>query len=169
LHNVPNPKTGFGTTLTVPPGELKLLYRAGGFEGNFLRGMLLIAAQMMFVAALSILAASFASFPVACLLSFGLLPFALAGEFVQKALSFSVTPSEQAAIRTVGHYVMNGMHWVLPNLTAMSPAPRLAGGLYISWPEFSQLAGMTVFAHTLILLLLACWVFTKRELARVQA
>ena len=64
-------------TVSLPESAISVLYRVGSFEGNFVRAMLMILVQLMFVAALAVFAGTFLGFAVASLLVFAILPFGL--------------------------------------------------------------------------------------------
>ena len=64
--NVRQPK--LVTTTSIRESDISVLYRVGSFEGNFLRSLAMILAQLMFIAALGIFAGSFLGFAVSSLL-----------------------------------------------------------------------------------------------------
>ncbi len=140
-----------------------ILYSVGGFDANFIRGMLLLACQVTFVAAVAVFAGSFVSFPVACLLCMSLLPFSLAREFVSDAVS-----SPDSVVTFVG-YVVNGlMRVLLPDFANTMPGARFVNGDVISWVSVGDTALLDIGIRGAAALLLACVIFYRRELARVQ-
>ena len=167
-RNLPNVPANFATTVSIADEDMTLLYRAGGFEMNFIRGLGLILLQLIFLAALGVFAGSFTSFPIASLICFAVLPFGLAGEFVTGAvkLDAGVVPSEPTI--AFGYIVMKSMKVMFPNLAAMSPGGYLVQGVYIPWAEFGWLCALTLGVQTLAVLGLACLIFHFRELARAQ-
>ena len=153
---------------TVLHDDLRLYSPAGTFTWNFLRGMLLILGQVAFLAALGVLAGSFASFPVGSLVCFALLPFSMARGF----LSDAVRIPEHAATVSPLVYLGNGVLWVmsllLPDFARTSPSDALADGTHITWAELGATWGLSVAIPCAAALLAACVIFRRRELARVQ-
>jgi len=167
-RNLPNPATNFATSVSIERDDMAVLFQAGGFDGNFVRALALIALQLVFLAALGVMAGTFASFPVASFVCLAVLPFGLSGQFVTEALKLDrgVLPSDP--IVAFGYIVMKAMRHVLPNLAAMSPSQYLVDGIYISPVQLGTFAAWTLGVHTLIVLLLACAIFQRRELATAQ-
>lgn len=166
-----NPQTGTGTKVTIREADIAVLYRVGRFGWNFLRGIGLIQLQLMFLAAVGVLAASFASFPVACLLCFSLLPFSVARSFLSESVKLPTATRawEVTWYEATGHYVLKLMAVVLPDFDQTSPGDRLVDGMYISWSDLGGTALLTLSVRAVLALALACLIFHKRELARVQA
>ena len=157
------------TSVTILNQDVAVLYRVGSFEWNFLRSCLLMLVQLMFLAALATFAGSFASFPVACLVSFAVLPFSLARGFLTDAVRISAAAAAEGRWFTyVAHYVFKVMTMLLPDFGRTLPGDRLVDGLYIPWTDLGETAGLTIGVQALLGLALACLIFHKRELARVQ-
>ncbi len=182
-QNLPNRATNFGASVRIPHGDISLLYRAGGFESNYIKGVLMIGLQLVFISAVAIVAGSFTSFPVACLMCFGMLPFAMAGELLTFSLRLDAVLSGTQLHTLIGHYTLKGMQVFLPNLAELSPGRWLVDGIYIPWgwpfdrgglpgslgpPALLRVAGVMLFVRTALLLGIACFIFQKRELAKVQ-
>jgi hypothetical protein len=161
---LPGKKYPFATSVTINPEDISVLYRVGGFEGNFLRGMTFILVELAFIAALSIFAGSFLGFAVASLTVFVLLPFS----FLRAFLADAQTQMPPDFIGYIVRAIMSVMTLLLPDLERFSPTSNLVSGLAIPW-DHGTLGAMT-FALTGIGLVLAfaCLIFHKRELARVQ-
>ena len=124
---------------------------------------------MAFLAALGVLAGTFLSFPVACLFCFGSLPFSIAREFLADSTKISDDGIAQTDLFNVlGHYVLKGLSALLPDFARTSPADSLVDGMYISWLSLGMTAAIVVAAQTAILLIVACLIFRKRELASIQ-
>ena len=157
-------RSNFG--FSIVEDDVSALYRVDGFGWNFLRSILLILLGLMFLAALAVLAGSIVSFPVACLLSFAVLPFALAREFLAQAVGQMAT--DYATLARLSGVIVDLMKMVLPDLQRTSPGDALVGGLDLSWTFVGETAFMQVAVRTLLALILACVIFEKRELARVQ-
>ena len=145
-----------------------MLYRTGSFGGNFVRAMSLIQAQLMFLAALGTLAGSLLSFSVGALVCFVVLPFSLARGFLSEAVALPRGGEGADPFTFVGHYVFKLMALLLPDFTSVSPADALVGGMNIAWDVLGTQAGINVVVRCGLVLALACLIFHKRELARVQ-
>ncbi len=167
--NLPQPTTGRGTSVTVLRDDVWVLFKVGRFEVNFLGALSLMLVQVVFLAAIGVLAGSFLSFPVGCLASFAIMPFGLARGFLSDAfhLSPGALPSPDIITR-VGGLVFRAMKVFLPDFAETSPGDALAQGMQISWAFVSSVALWTIVIRTVLILLLACLIFQKRELARVQ-
>jgi len=159
----------FETSVMVPHDDVALLYRAGGFELNFVRGLLLILLQVVFLAALGTFASSFLSFPVACLVCLTIFCLGVGKEFLTDALTIRELPGMTSELFTrIGHYALKGMHVLLPDFQQTSPADSLIDGAYIPW-RFLALSMMpAIVARVLLVLAAAFLIFHRRELAKVQ-
>ncbi len=165
--NRPDPQTGFVTAVTLDRNDAAVLYRIGSFEMNFVHGLMLILFQMMFMAAVGVMAGTFLSFAVGCILSFAVLPFSLARAFLSDAVRLS--ESRENDVWTVGgHYIYKVMAAVLPDLGSISVSDFLVDGVAISWSLVGTSALWTIGVRTALVLVVACLIFYRRELARVQ-
>jgi hypothetical protein len=164
--NMPDPQTGQAGSISVPSRDLAVLYRVGDFLPNYLRGMALILLQLMFLAAVGLLAGTFLSFPVACLVGLTVLPFGMARGFLQGAMQTA------EAFTSVLSYPGNAAVWVMrllmPDFAATSAGSFLINGTLIPWSHLGMTALLTMAVRGLLLLVLACLIFQRRELARVQ-
>jgi len=147
--------------------DVAVLYRVGGFGWNFARGTALVLFRCAFLAGLGVLAGSLLSFPVSCLGCFVLSAIALGRGYMTKAVVLSRTGGDDP-LTVGGHYVMKFMSVILPDFTRSSPVDSLVDGMYISWAFFGQTLMMTVAFRAMMVLALACLIFHRRELARVQ-
>lgn len=158
-------------SVTVLSRDVAILYEVGRFEGTFLKTIVLILLGLMFLAALGVFAGSWLSFPVACLLSFVLLGFAATLRFLTEAVTLGLEyPPDKGLILfyQVGFYMLQLVKVLLPDLASALATDYLVEGLAIPWAYFAKTAAMTVAVHGVILLGLACVIFQRRELARVQ-
>ena len=146
--------------------DVAVLYRVGGFGCNLARGTVLVLFRCAFLAGLGVLAASFLSFPVACLGCFVLYAIALGRGYITRSVAMG--PGDEDLLTIVGHYVMKFMSVMLPDFARSSPVDPLVDGMYISWAFFGQTLMITVAFRGMMLLALACLIFHHRELARVQ-
>jgi hypothetical protein len=154
------------TSVRIAADDITVLYPKGDFAGSIIRSTALIVLQLMFLAAIGIWAGSFLSFPVACLVCLAVLPFSLARTFLTDAVRIDVAQVDW--ITTVAHYVNRFMSALLPDFGANWPSDWLVDGVYIPWAYVSISGVLMVAVRGLALLALACLIFRKRELARVQ-
>jgi ABC-type transport system involved in multi-copper enzyme maturation permease subunit len=168
--NYPHGKTGEQTSVTILRRDVAILYRVGGFEANFVRGMMLILIQLMFLAAMAVMFGSFCSFPVACVACFFILPFSLAREWLTEALRLPLQNWESAldVITWVGHYVLTVMGTLLPDFANTSPGDSFINGMQVAWRDLARVGSLALAVQTLLILTIAFLIFRKRELARVQ-
>ena len=167
--NRPDPATGRGVSVRIAHEDIALLYRVGGFEANFARGAMMILIQLMFLAALGVFAGSFLSFPVGSLLCLLMLPLGFMREFLTEALSLPRGGVQAGDVITVlGHYIFTGAKVLLPDFAAAMPGEALVDGMLIGWTDLGAAALGTIVVRTGIVLAIACLIFHKRELARVQ-
>ena len=117
-------------TVVIFPIEdgFEVLYKAGGFEANFLRAVALIFVKLVFMAALGIFAGSFLSFPVAVLLCLVVFLTGTVSGFVLE--SFGYLGSQ---IGVVYEYSLKLLVQVLPQFDQISPTGFLVAGRLIPW------------------------------------
>ena len=156
-------------SLRILRDDVSVLYRVGSFEGNVFRVMLLILGQLMFLAALGVMAGTFLSFSVGCVLAFGVLPFSLGRKFLTDSVKLPRGGwAEADPITAVGHVILKAMGTVLPDFAATNRSDALVDGMVVTWSDVGAAMGVAVCIQTVILLALATLIFTKRELAGVQ-
>jgi hypothetical protein len=169
-HNVPRqPLPG---QLPIPPvpvqvqfKDLSLLYRVGSFGGNFVRATLELYAQLIFLAALGVFLGSLLSFPVAAVTALVL----IIGGGMVAFISDSVTWGDPGVGRALGIGVIWSMNIIMPDLSLLSPGDSLVDGMNIPWMQIARRWGLGIGVRTSVYLLIACLLFSRRELARVQA
>ncbi len=164
----------FPTSALILHEDISVLYRVGAFGPNFLRGMGLVFIHLAFVAAMGIVCGSFLSFPVGLLAGTSLLPFALAREWIGQAVGIGSYVGNEGWFMWFSRKLFEGMAALLPDLESAAPVHELTEGIYLPWgwgtDEVVGLAGALVPAlvRTALLVGIACYIFQKRELARVQ-
>jgi hypothetical protein len=167
----PNGDRRRGVWVKIDPEKVAVLYRVGAFEPNYLRGALMMLVPLAFLAAMGVFAASFLSFPVACLVCFGLLPFALMRGFLTEALRLPAAgqPADWPQVFVfVGHYALAAASLLIPDFAGASPGGSLVGGMVIPWRRVGDVAVQGVAVRSVVFLALGCAIFRRRELARVQ-
>jgi hypothetical protein len=166
--NLPDSR-GKSTSVTILENDIAVLFRMGSFEGTFIRGAALVLLQLAFLAAVGVAAGSFLSFPVACLVGFATLPLSMAGGFLSESLRLNPESAPATdAITLVGAWIFRVVHVLLPDFAQTSPVDSLINGMNISWEYLTQAALLTGVIRTLPILAIACLIFQRRELARVQ-
>jgi hypothetical protein len=157
------------SVVSILHSDVFLFSRAGSFGWNYLRASALTLLQLMFLAALGVFAASFLSFPVGCLVCFAVLPFTMARGFLAEAVKLPTSPSEKVNVLVlVGHGVLRVMEVLLPDFAETSAGDLLVDALHVSWSSLGVTAFYVVAIRSVLAIALACLIFQKRELARVQ-
>jgi hypothetical protein len=141
---------------------IEVLYKAGGFEGNFVRGVLLILCRLVFLACLGTLAASFLSFPVAILFSLVVFLTGTVSGFLLE--SFDLLSQSVGQVYT---YTVSIVVHLLPQFDKFNPTSFLVPGRLLSWSFVGQVVLVMVGIKALLLLLAGLLIFSLRELAKV--
>jgi len=155
-------------SLSIDRRSVAVRSAVGTFEWNYVRSVMLMMMQLMFLAAVGIFAGSFLSFPVASLVCFALLPFSLMREFLVDALKFPRSGRVPDVFTWLGHYALQLMKVLLPDFAGTSPNEAMVAGTYLPWTHVGETALLTVAVRSLLILGLGCLIFSRRELARVQ-
>ena len=156
----------------------EVLYREGGFELNFLRGLLIILCWLALLAALGLAAASLLSFPVAAFISASVLMIALSSGTLASVVDEGslLGPNPETGVRAaLGRTdalfipLFKAILWVLNLVQAFSPVDALSTGRSISWWLLAK-----AFLHIVVLLggvlaALGITCFNRRELATAQS
>ncbi len=174
FQNQPDPITGRAVSVEILHEDISVRYRVGDFSPNYLRGMVLILIQLMFIAAIGAVMGSFLSFPVGSLACFGMLPFGLARRWLDEAVHMPAGTEYDNPFIALGRIIFAIMTLLLPDLESTSPAGALTDGTYIAWgmglPDETAVLGALgpMAARIVVSLAIACLIFSRRELARVQ-
>src|SRR5262249_23666564 len=80
-RGIPNPDT-----ISFPPDGLEISFPVSSFVANYARVILILWCKLAFLAMVAVAAATFLSFPVACLVAFGIFFCAESAGFLQSAL-----------------------------------------------------------------------------------
>jgi len=181
-----------GFTVSFDPGKgLELLYRVDNFAPNFIRSIMLIWIQLLFVSMFGLMAGTFLGFPVAALLSLVVFVTYMSSFIHTSLQSYEVldihdlsywaiardslstlwnriTELEffaafRAVLRIIGHLFM----LVTPSFSEFQPAPLLSEGRVVPWPMVGRAYLQLGVAWTGVVAVLAWLIFRKRELARI--
>jgi len=123
--------------------------------------------KLVFLSAIAVTAATFLSFPVASLVSFGTFMIAESSGFLAKALdNFSTTDDQQNTIwfNLLASKVSEGVVSVFQAYSRIDPIASVVEGKYISWSSTAE-GGLLLLAISCALWAVASAIFRKRELA----
>lgn len=166
----------FNTVMTFEATNgIEVLFVVGGFGGNLSRLLLLILCRLMFLAALGLLTTSVFSFPVAALVSLTVYTLAESRVFLDEAFEFfqdsGLPPGLDAVVTFAVQGVftlLKGLYTLIPDFAQYNAVELLIDGRNVTlmW----VLAGVlwVVIVRTGIVLLAACLLFQRREVAEVS-
>ncbi len=158
----PNPET-----CQFPKGGLEVSYNAGSFQMNFARVAFILWIKLAFLAMLAVTAATFLSFPVACLVAFSVFLCAEGTSFLSNSLEYydAVDTGQKVVywkvlVRGVGLWIT----WLFKTYADLKPTTRLVDGRQLSWGSVAW--GTSLLAlWSLLLYGVAVTIFRRRELA----
>lgn len=153
--------------ISFPPDGLEVLYVAGGYEVNFLRIFIVMWIKLGFTAAVAIAAATFLSFPVACLVAITVLLAAESAGYLAESLEYYYSASTEGGIDPVA-VVVRGIAVPISRAfrlyAELKPTARLVDGRLVGWG--SLLGAIAVIGVWSIGVLGLGWaIFRQRELA----
>jgi hypothetical protein len=163
--------TGEDPVTFEEPGDLEILYQVGSFEGNFARALALIYCRLMFLSAVGLFAASFLSFPVACLVAFTVYFSAAMAGFIDEAMGYvraetlGGDPLEWISFQL--KWLVNGFLLVIPRLSTFDGVPTLVDGRNVTLRWVLEGIAWLAIVRTGLVMLIAWLIFRQRELARV--
>jgi ABC-type transport system involved in multi-copper enzyme maturation permease subunit len=162
-REIVNPKT-----FSFPPDGLEISYAVSTFAANFARVLFVLWVKLAFLAMLGICAATFLSFPVACLVAFGAFLSAESALYLRSSLDSFATTSvdgkEIYYVRTVMAAISMGVSWLFSTYSELDPSRRAVEGVLMSWGEVAKgLIVLTAWSGTLFAGATA--IFRRRELA----
>ena len=187
------PEATFPATISFSPGAgLEVLYNVGTFGWNLSRTMMMIWVRLGFLAMLGVMAGTFLGFPVACLLRFMIYFAAIASSYLKESLRFyagftdpglnlwnkitvnfgeffkniangDIWTAVKMLIRFVGETFVS----IVPEFSTYNPTPLVSDGRVVSMPMLLDAYIWVGLVSTGFCLLMAWWIFSKRELAKV--
>lgn len=165
-------RTGTGivpnkSTVTFPERGIEISYRAGGYRTNFMRVMLVLWVKLAFLAMLAVWASTFLSFPVACLIAFGVFMLAeMSGFLITAAETYGTTDQKGNTIwiKLITANITNLVGQLFGVYNDMKPVRRLVDGRMMPWSSVAVGTGV-LLTLTAMLFAIAVGVFRKRELA----
>ncbi len=154
-------------TITFPNDGLEISYVVGSFRGNYFRVIGVLWVKLALLAMLSIWAATFSSFPVACLVSGSLFFLGETAGFVQDALPGWGTKGirgEAAPFRAMIYHIADWISSSFVVYNDLRPTTRLADGRVLPWDQVSQ--GVLVLGAVAgLFFVLGVLIFRSRQLA----
>lgn len=154
-------------TFTIPPDGLEISYTVGSYRSNFVRVYFVLWVKLALLAMLAVWASTFASFPVACLISGGLFFIGESAGFVQGALpgwGKTNVDGDPSLYRTVIYYIADNVSSLFKVYNDLRPTKRIAEGELLSW---GRVAGgvFTLGLVTVLFYGLGVLIFRRRQLA----
>jgi len=166
------------TALLFPLEDgMEVLYPAGSFALNYVRGLGIIFCWMALLAALGLTAASFLSFPVAAFFSMAMLVMSFSTGTLDTVVSegslvgynsesnaYTRTPLDAVAVP-----LFRAALKVIDLAKAFSPIDQLSTGRSIPWSELGLAIGQIVLLLGGVVAAFGMFTFSRRELALGQA
>jgi len=158
------------SAIFIGENGLEVLYPADDFEPNLARALAMIWLQLLFLAALGLFGASFLTFPTACLMCL-LVFFAGSGVgYLLEAIDW-VGKDESAVVSgwvaaVTGPVVKAFLH-LIPDFSAYTPSDEIVDGRLVSWQALGSALAHIGVLRTGVVLVLGCYVLTRREVAQV--
>jgi hypothetical protein len=176
------------TSISFTPGEgLEVMYRAGSFGGNFVRGLLVMWAKLVLLAAAALAAAAWLGFPTALLASLMVYVTAAASGFFADAIDIYTGLDRKndtlmdmlrlrlsliverivkvewwELIKTFGAYFADAFLAVIPSFGTQDAIAQLATGRLVPLAEVASGLFFLAVAYPLALLALG-WVLLERR------
>ena len=165
------------TALIFPLEDgMEVLYPAGGFAMNFVRGLGIIFCWMSLMAALGLMAASFLSFPVATFFSLALLTVVMSSGTLAESIDSGTIAAGNEETGQMGHSVMDvvlipafkGLLAIIKLVQNYSPIDSLSTGRIITWGELGLAFAQIVLLIGGVFAIAGIIFFGRRELATAQ-
>jgi hypothetical protein len=153
-------------TMTLPADGFQMYYAAGSYRLNFFRVVLVLWLKLAFLAAVAITASTFLSFPVAAMISFGILLIAEGASFVSEALNYydAEVDGKIVIYRLLIRLVALPITWTFKHYSEITPIQSLANGQLVPWGtvlwSIVLLGGASALLYAI-----GVGIFRRRELA----
>lgn len=149
--------------------SLEVLYRVGGFEGNYLRAMVVNLIKLSFLAMLAVCSATTLSFSIACLLSFSIFLAGSLAPFLAQSLMYWTSAADPGSIESMVQFVVRVIagvvEFALRPFGQTSANDLLVKGRNVSWERMLQALGVIGLAWTGTTLVIGWLAFRRKELA----
>jgi len=162
------------TVIFNPRDGLRLFVHEGSFEANYIRALLVLFFQLIFLAAIGVTMGSLFSMPVASFAALCLLLFIMTsgyiGSIAQSETIFAPHSHGGAVYEPTMwdaffRVVFKGIYLVIGPLHGPNPLDQLAGGILIPWRWVGRIFLIKILLYSGILALLSGWILNKREIA----
>lgn len=163
--------------LLFPDDGVSVMWRTGGFSGNFARGIGIIFCWLALLAALGLASATFLSFPVAAFCTIAVLFISLSTgtlkQIVDEGGIVQVDPNTgkvegPGALNRVAVPLAQGLLATFNLARGFSPIDDLSSGRSVSWLELSRAFLQICVILGGLLAVTGMAIFTRRELATAQ-
>lgn len=155
--------------VTFPPDGLEIMYKVASFESNYARAMLVTWLKLGFLAMLGIAAATFASFPVACLVAFTVFLGAESAPYLADSLEYyrikDIATDEIIMWKAIVSGLGKAVYWLFNAYGNIRPSDNLIEGRLIQWSVVLRTLGVITGVWTGTSLLVGWTVFRSRQLA----
>ena len=149
--------------------SLEVLYRVGGFETNYLRGMVVNMVKLSFLAMLAICSATTLSFSVACLLSFSIFLAGSLAPFLAQSLMFWTSAADAGSfedtVQIIVRAIATVVEYLLRPFGQTSANDLLVKGRNVSYQRMTQAIAVIGLAWTGTTFIIGWLVFRRKELA----
>ncbi|MFH0954335.1 MAG: ABC transporter permease [Verrucomicrobiota bacterium] len=160
------------TVLFSPADGLELFVYETNFEANFARALLVILAQLAFIAALGVTAGSLFSMPVASFVAFCMLLIVQASGYISAMATQEIIFTSHAVIATEPTFwdaffqtFFKALSVVVGPLHGPNPLDLLAAGEFITGAMLAHAVLVRAALYGGCLALLGWWILSRREIA----
>jgi ABC-type transport system involved in multi-copper enzyme maturation permease subunit len=154
----------------VPDIWINLYYVSGDVKGNVFRQAIVLWVRLSFLAMFATCAASLMSFPVAATLSLAVWVLAAGGSWLKSTLTSGI--SGDGVVSTLfERSLLQGAIFVadlLGQYSAVDGISRIAAGIYLPWSSVVSHTFWIGLVWTVIAFAIGWFLFSRKELARVQ-
>ena len=163
--------------LLFPDDGMTVMYRIGGFGGNYARGLGIIFCWLALLAALGLAGASFLSFPVAAFCTIGVLILSLSTGTLKQIIDENGIVNvdqntgrveETSLANQIAVPIARALLTTFNLARSFSPIDSLSSGRAITWADLSQAFLQICVLLSGALAALGIAIFTRRELATAQ-
>lgn len=163
--------------LLFPDDGMTVMYRIGGFAGNFIRGIAIVFCWLALLAALGLAGASFLSFPVAAFCTLAVLFLSLSTgtlkQIVEEGGITAVDPNTGYAdsptlVNRLAVPLAKGLLATFNLARGFSPIDDLSSGRAVTWFDLSRAFFQICVLLGGFLAVIGIAIFTRRELATAQ-
>lgn len=158
----PNPRS-----INFPQDAFEVSYAVGGYRANFFRVMAVLWLKIVLLSITGICAATFLSFPVACLVAFAVFLGAETSGFLRQSLhDYQITTPTGQLIwhRVVIDKVSQVVATAFSVYADLKPTKKLVDGQMLAWSDVAVGVGVLGLMSS-VLFATASFIFRRRELA----